>query len=377
MPSASPVKPLATSCQASRPSWLEKPAKLFRTVPPSSMVRRLVARPSVEATLIVSAIASASAPSASRPRRPRRPCPRCRAGASSRAASMRCRRARRSRSRARSRGSHRRRSTSRISPAIRAAGTTWMPGWPRANWLPSSISSIVPAVPLSKAALGAGARRMRADHRRQGAAAAADLQQLRGQGLHLRLLRARGDRADAVGEHERVRSTTSRGRSAKRTSGAEPRKLGQPLRMAGQFAGGGDVHGPTSPDMRASGPDPRAARRRRPTARCARSPSHRRGSASSSDCTTFCSTSRIGKPVLVQPPDQREHLLDQQRRQAERRLVEDQQPRLGHQAAADREHLLLAAGQRAGGLRRTAPAAAGRRRRCVRGCGARRARPRR
>ena len=49
--------------------------------------------------------------------------------------------------------------------------------------------------------------------------------------------------------------------------------------------------------------------------------------------------------------DQREHLLDQQRRQAERRLVEDQQLRLGHQAAADGEHLLLAARQRAGALR--------------------------
>ena len=34
----------------------------------------------------------------------------------------------------------------------------------------------------------------------------------------------------------------------------------------------------------------------------------------------------------------------------ERRLVEDEQPRLGHQAAADGEHLLLAAGERAGAL---------------------------
>ena len=33
------------------------------------------------------------------------------------------------------------------------AGTTWMPGWPRAYWLPSSSSSIVPAVPLTKAAM--------------------------------------------------------------------------------------------------------------------------------------------------------------------------------------------------------------------------------
>jgi hypothetical protein len=54
----------------------------------------------------------------------------------------------------------------------------------------------------------------------------------------------------------------------------------------------------------------------------------------------------------MQAADQREHLLDQQRRQAERGLVQDQQPRLGHQAAADGQHLLLAAAQRAGELPR-------------------------
>ena len=55
-------------------------------------------------------------------------------------------------------------------------------------------------------------------------------------------------------------------------------------------------------------------------------------------------------PSALMRLDQREQLLDQQRREAERRLVEDEQLRLGHQAAADREHLLLAAGQRAGAL---------------------------
>ena len=55
-------------------------------------------------------------------------------------------------------------------------------------------------------------------------------------------------------------------------------------------------------------------------------------------------------PSALMRPDQREQLLDQQRRQTERRLVEDQQPRLGHQSASDGEHLLLAAGQRAGAL---------------------------
>ena len=51
--------------------------------------------------------------------------------------------------------------------------------------------------------------------------------------------------------------------------------------------------------------------------------------------------------------------LHDQRRQAERRLVEQQQPRPRHQRAADRHHLLLAARQRAGGLRRACPAAPG------------------
>ena len=54
--------------------------------------------------------------------------------------------------------------------------------------------------------------------------------------------------------------------------------------------------------------------------------------------------------VVAQAPDQREHLLDEDRRQAERRFVEDEQARLGHQAAADRQHLLLAAAHRAGPL---------------------------
>ena len=55
-------------------------------------------------------------------------------------------------------------------------------------------------------------------------------------------------------------------------------------------------------------------------------------------------------PSRVDALDQREQLFDQERGEAERRLVEDQEPGLGHQAAPDREHLLLAAGQRAGAL---------------------------
>src|SRR6266702_3400565 len=58
MPSASPTNPASTISQARRPISFEKPAKLLRTVPPSSMVRRLVASPSVDETLITSAICS-------------------------------------------------------------------------------------------------------------------------------------------------------------------------------------------------------------------------------------------------------------------------------------------------------------------------------
>ena len=43
-----------------------------------------------------------------------------------------------------------------------------------------------------------------------------------------------------------------------------------------------------------------------------------------------------------------EQLLDDQRREAERRLVEQHQARAQHHGAADREHLLLAARERAG-----------------------------
>src|SRR5207249_6991004 len=46
----------------------------------------------------------------------------------------------------------------------------------------------------------------------------------------------------------------------------------------------------------------------------------------------------------------RPDLADDQRGQTERRLVEHQQGRARHQRAADREHLLLAAAERAGEL---------------------------
>ena len=59
--------------------------------------------------------------------------------------------------------------------------------------------------------------------------------------------------------------------------------------------------------------------------------------------------------------------LDHQRRQAERRLVEQQQPRPAHQRPADRQHLLLAARTACRRPGRGAPSAAGTARRPSRG----------
>jgi len=55
--------------------------------------------------------------------------------------------------------------------------------------------------------------------------------------------------------------------------------------------------------------------------------------------------------VLVDAPNHPEDLAREDRRQPERGLVEEQQPRPRHQRAADREHLLLAAREGAGDLR--------------------------
>jgi hypothetical protein len=53
---------------------------------------------------------------------------------------------------------------------------------------------------------------------------------------------------------------------------------------------------------------------------------------------------------LVDLADDAEDLLDDQRRQAERRLVEQQEAGPAHQCARDRQHLLLAARQRTAAL---------------------------
>ncbi len=58
-----------------------------------------------------------------------------------------------------------------------------------------------------------------------------------------------------------------------------------------------------------------------------------------------------GHAVGVDLGDDLEDVVHDHRRQPHRRLVDDQQPGAGHQAAADGEHLLLAAGQGPGQLR--------------------------
>src|SRR5271165_466402 len=54
-----------------------------------------------------------------------------------------------------------------------------------------------------------------------------------------------------------------------------------------------------------------------------------------------------GHAVAAQRSEHGQQLLDDDGRQTERQLVDQQQLRTGHQAAADRAHLLLAAGERA------------------------------
>ena len=67
------------------------------------------------------------------------------------------------------------------------------------------------------------------------------------------------------------------------------------------------------------------------------------GRAPRRSCRSPGSTGRAALQARQAAPD----LGADQRRQAFGRLVEDQQPRIGHQRAADRQHLLLAAGEQA------------------------------
>jgi len=73
-------------------------------------------------------------------------------------------------------------------------------------------------------------------------------------------------------------------------------------------------------------------------------------STTSSTCGTFCSTMSTVSPFGADALHELEHLLHDERRQAGRRLVHQQELRPRHQRAADRAHLLLAAGERAGKL---------------------------
>ena len=91
---------------------------------------------------------------------------------------------------------------------------------------------------------------------------------------------------------------------------------------------------------------------------------------------TFCSTSRMVRPSSFRRRTMRNISCTMAGREAERRLVEHDQPRLAHQAAADRQHLLLAAGQRAGRLAAAARPGAGTARTRARGSASPRARAR-
>src|SRR5919198_3789149 len=57
--------------------------------------------------------------------------------------------------------------------------------------------------------------------------------------------------------------------------------------------------------------------------------------------------------LLVQLPHDAEELANDERREAERRLVEEEEPWAAHQRSAEREHLLLSARERSRSLRRT------------------------
>src|SRR5205807_9797297 len=54
--------------------------------------------------------------------------------------------------------------------------------------------------------------------------------------------------------------------------------------------------------------------------------------------------------LRVDLPDDAEDLLHEERREPERRLVEEDQPRPGHERAADRQLLLLSSGEVTGDL---------------------------
>ena len=64
----------------------------------------------------------------------------------------------------------------------------------------------------------------------------------------------------------------------------------------------------------------------------------------------FCSTMTTVVPLAIDLHQAIHHIVDDDRREAGRGLVEKQDRRLGHQRHAQRQDLLLSAGQRAGDL---------------------------
>ena len=80
----------------------------------------------------------------------------------------------------------------------------------------------------------------------------------------------------------------------------------------------------------------------------------------------FCSTMIIDRPSPRELAQRAEQFVDDDRREALGRLVEQQQPRVEHQRAADRQHLLLAARQLAAACCGAARAGAGTSRRRAR-----------
>ena len=128
----------------------------------------------------------------------------------------------------------------------------------------------------------------------------------------------------------------------------------------------------TRPNTGAARPARRRARRKRRVHTTRPRSIRKWRSATRISAPTFLSITRIDSPLCLEPRQAAPDLGADQRRQALGRLVEDQQPRIGHQRAADRQHLLLAAGeliahaaaalgQRAETARRPAPASSRRR----------------
>ena len=90
-----------------------------------------------------------------------------------------------------------------------------------------------------------------------------------------------------------------------------------------------------------------AARRPCPCRRRGPGRARSRGRRSRRHRRAFCSTITTETPAAVDLDDALEHLVLEQRREAGRRLVEEQHRRLHHQRPRHRDHLALAARQRA------------------------------